>query len=130
VAMLIGHNDGIISNYYLYYNRLINKFQFIPWDLDLTFYTYPDLSVNYTNNLFEQLLRIESYNTFLRNRIKEIFNYNELTNALEGFSEEVRNAVFGDPWLHVKCRNFNNQVTFLHWYLEQLNSIITTIHDY
>ncbi|MGD9200638.1 MAG: CotH kinase family protein [Chitinispirillia bacterium] len=129
VADLIGHGDGIKSNYYLYYNSRINKFQFIPWDLDLTFKNYPSLGKNYSNNLFEQLLRIETYNTFMKKRMKEIFNYNELVNALEIFAEEIHGAVLNDPWLSVKSNNFDSQIKFLHSYLVQLQSIISTIHN-
>lgn len=58
---IAAHWDGIHNNMYLYYNPLIGKFQFIPWDLDHTFEWLLDSLPVYTNDLFEYFLEVSPY---------------------------------------------------------------------
>jgi spore coat protein H len=127
VAILIKHYDGIVKNFYLYFNPLIQKFQFIPWDLDLTFYGGPKLKYNWANNLFEQLMAIDAYNSYIKSRMKELFNYEELTNVLDRLVEEIRSAVANDPWLKVEDRDFDGDIAGLQWYLSHLNSLLSDL---
>ncbi len=124
VAVLIRHYDGIIKNFYLYYNPIIRKFQFIPWDFDLTFYGNPHLTYNWRNNLFEQLMAIDSYSSYVENRMKELFQYDELTALLTALAAEVKQALELDPWLQKENRDFNGEVNELYWYFSRMNVLL------
>ena len=125
VSMMIRHYDGIVKNFYLYLNPSINKFQFIPWDFDLTFYGSPRLKYpTWENNLYEQLMAIEAYNSYVKNRMKELFDYTETAGKLDSLQIEVESAVAYDPWLKVEQRNFSGEVAELQWYLSRLKVIL------
>ncbi len=125
VSMLIRHYDGIVKNFYLYLNPTIKKFQFIPWDFDLTFYNSPHLEYDtWKNNLYEQLMAIEAYKLYIKNRMKELFDYNEMTNTLDSLRIEIESAVEHDPWLKVEPRDFWGEVAELQRFLSRLNVIL------
>ncbi|HND55311.1 MAG TPA: CotH kinase family protein, partial [Pirellulaceae bacterium] len=95
---LLASFDGYIGlghNYYLYLSPETNKFVFFPWDLDLSFGTFPmfgspdqqvDLSINHPhvgdNKLIDRLLAVpawkEAYHRHLRRMTDELFTADEL----------------------------------------------------
>lgn len=125
VSIMIGHYDGIVKNYYLYYNSKIQKFQFIPWDMDLTF-NHMSLSRNYKNNLFEHLDKIY-YTSYIKPRMKEIFNYEYLTGVLDSIANEAKTALRHDPWMLVESRNIDGEIDGLYYYLERLKNKLDNI---
>lgn len=131
ISKITTNTDGIVNNYYLYYNPDILKFQIIPWDLDKTFRDKIDLNKSLSSNaLFK---KIES-DTLLKQqidlRIKELIDIekdttylNEIIDLTTPYST-AQYMYYNDPEAEI-----NSSINAIKKYLEQLNIELIEFKD-
>ncbi len=99
---------GLGHNYYIYQHPRTQKFMFLPWDLDLSFGSFPmggtpeqlsQLSVSHphqgTNKLVERVLAIPEYDKIYRKYVKNLVD-NYFTVDQLGKDVEVAQALVKD----------------------------------
>jgi spore coat protein H len=128
ISVLINHSDGINNNLTLYFNPIIKKFQFIPWDLVNTLVGENNLSnpadYGHVNNLFDQMIKIEAWNNYCINRAKELFDFDELNTLLDKYSQEVKISQINDPAIPISETQFDESIARLRLYYENLNLLL------
>lgn len=121
VSYITANRDGYEKNAYLYFNPRIRKFQFIPWDLDLTFGKAPESIVSVENGLFEKLAAIPSCSTYIRERIGEIFDLEEALAVLDSLQSHIAPAYTCDPWLAADPKGLDRHVATIRSYLRAMH---------
>ncbi|MBD3345164.1 MAG: hypothetical protein GF401_08900 [Chitinivibrionales bacterium] len=124
VSLVIGNWDGITKNFYLYYNPLVGQFQFIPWDLDLTFPGRPGELPEYENDLFEYLAELPSCKPILHDIMADIFDLDEALRTLRRYEEEVKDAYFRDPYLGSSPEKQSRKIEEIEEYLRAMNAVL------
>lgn len=124
VSLLISHHDGIVKNYYLYFNSHHGTFQFIPWDLDLTFRGTPSELPAYDNDLFERLAAVPSCRRYLRARMARVFDLDSALAALHRFAAEVEEAYRRDRFLMVEPGAQEQAVANVEEYLRAMHAVL------
>ena len=122
IARLINHSDGVRNNFFLYYNPLIHKFQFIPWDLTSTFFGTP--FPHFSNGLFEQLERITSYKLYMHDRMRELFSPDSLNASLDTFFAQIHSAIREDPYMSRPDDIYLYETGAIREYIARTDSIL------
>ena len=125
VNALIVNLDTLLAmpqNYYLHLGRDTNKFVFFPWDLDISFASWPlggkpadqmNLSLFHphswdAHNLIDRLFAIESvklkYDKIIRELVEGIFSREQLMKKFNELEKKVRDARQRDSTA-IKSRN-------------------------
>lgn len=128
VCTIASSYDCIKFNYYLIFNIEINKFEFLPWDLDRTFKGAEDELPEYENGLFEMLLEYESYEEYFIKKRKELFNKEELFTELDNYASEIENAYTYDPLLN-NINILNNEIEYIRDYINRVDKYINDIEE-
>ena len=129
VCKLLGHGDGYVNNYSLYFDPDIRKFQIIPWDLTNTFITIADTLPVYENGLFEQFEKVPEYRNYLYGKIRDIFNLQEMLTVLDSIYGETEKYIKKDPY--VRAYNLDPDFTIgqVRQYLFNMDKVLnSTIH--
>ncbi len=128
IAVLIRHCDGITNNLAIYFNPNINKFQFIPWDLTATFTGNNSLTnpapPGYINNLFDQMIKIDAWNKYCQNRIKELYEFEELDSLVENYGNEIEKSVLIDPTYPLSESQYQKELKSLKTFIRNWEQII------
>lgn len=105
--------DYFVRNYYLYHDLAADKWEIIPWDLDLAMdydsgFSAIDLgtsqtpSINGWNRLFDRLLSVPKYRRFYCDRLTELmdstFEQESFTAVADSLADTVRPDIERDFW--------------------------------
>jgi spore coat protein H len=125
VSLIVGNVDGITNNYHLYLDPRTRRFEFIPWDLDLTFGAIPAKTFPaYRNGLFEHLMALPSCRAYVRTRISEIFDADAALDTLVRFAGEIEEAYRLDPRLGITPHARVEQVEYIEYYIRAIERIV------
>ena len=120
--------DGINKNFYLYYNSSIQRFQFIPWDLDLTI--AGDVSINfpvYENGLFEKLYAEPAYRARIESCISNVFDYDELSAMVDNLEARLNTSFSRSPHAIIKELTLDEELSGVRQYLISLAAGISNL---
>lgn len=123
VSILISNRDGFYSNLYLYNDPEVNRFEIIPWDLDLTFESdYITYTIYGWNNLSRRILEVEDYRTRYKNRLLELLNseFSEevMFPMIDSLSEYIKDSYENDPYLKAKGYNLEQEVESIKSFIQ------------
>ena len=114
VTSLIGNWDGIVHNFYLSKNKVTNIFEFVPWDFDLTFYSYQGgvISLN-SNLLFDKIMSVYEYSEKYTELI-HLFSENNLSKEfflakIEEYKILIETAYNSDRLIHTMGYNLDTE---------------------
>ncbi len=124
VSILTSNGDGVVNNFYLWFNSKTGLFEFIPWDLNRTFDDPPTVYPDYKNGLFEKLRAIPRYEKYLMQRMEEIFDYEEAVNKLYELYDFTIDAQLKNPYLPLIEPAPNESLDQIKKYLAQLDSVL------
>ena len=125
MEIYLGHWDsysGNGNNYYLYHNQNTNKFEYITYDLDLTFgiqWGHPELDVadiyqwGSAYPLRSKLLNVKEYRdnyTFYLKQLVERFPVVTIREIAEELQEQVRPYIYDDPFYTFTEEEFDNSL--------------------
>lgn len=104
VSVLISNWDGFKHNFYFFNNPIKHQFEFIPWDLDLTFgYGMPPEHMTIegqifkeSNYLFQRLLEIHEYRQTYKKKLLTLMDGPFSLEALTSNTEEIFNNLVKD----------------------------------
>ncbi len=131
VSVLINNWDGLFHNFYFFHNPNTNRFEFIPWDLDMTFgigaapekLTVEGHSVKGRNYLFERLLQIPAYRNYYKERllwlIEGPFSLEKLDPRIQALHESLREDYLKDPVLQGKGASLDHEIEKIRSYVSQ-----------
>jgi hypothetical protein len=126
---LLGHSDGYVNNYYLYFDPDIRKFQIIPWDLTNTFITIADTLPLYENGLFEQFEKVPEYRSYLYGKVRELFNLQEMLTVLDSIYGGTENYIKQDPFVRAYNLDPDSTIGHVRQYLFNMDKVLrSTIH--
>ncbi len=105
--IFIADYDYFVRNYYLYHHLATDKWEIIPWDLDLaldisSIYssielgTSQDPSANGWNRLFDRLLSVPKYRRFYCDRLRELLDTSLSPDAFSQVADSVAATVEDD----------------------------------
>ncbi|MGD8782555.1 MAG: CotH kinase family protein [Ignavibacteria bacterium] len=100
ITYLTGNWDGIIHNFHLFRDKATGIFEFVPWDLDRTFYTYNgDMNLN---KLFDKVVSIDKYKTMYEKHLKNLsgeeFSIQFCESKINQFKDVIKQAYNADRW--------------------------------
>lgn len=111
VSVLVANTDGFHNNFRLY-KTITERFEIIPWDLDQTF-ILETWTLNGSNNLSKQLLKVDIYRTYYKNYLLELLNSNfseqAMFSEIDELSEDIIEAHKNDPFLKAKGSNLQQE---------------------
>ncbi len=105
--------DYFVRNYYLYHHLATDKWELIPWDLDLALDfqsslsaidlgTFATPSPNGWNRLFDRLLSVPKYRRFYCDRLTELmdstFSEDSFTSMVDSLATTVSQEIERDFW--------------------------------
>lgn len=128
VSTIASSYDCIKFNYYLVFNVVSNKFEFLPWDLDRTFQGAEDELPEYENGLFEVLLEYEPYERYFEKRQRELFDKEELLSELDSYYTEIKNVYTLDPFLS-DINILESEIEYIKKYIERVDIFLNDIED-
>ncbi|MGM0461041.1 MAG: CotH kinase family protein [Fibrobacterota bacterium] len=124
VSQLINNSDGITNNFNLVSRAKDGVFEFVPWDLDRTFYSpskegFPSFS----NGLFEQFEEVDFLSAAVKKRREEIFSEHDALIALDSIYEMVYRACATDPFYRERGIDLATQRERLRGYIRAIGRI-------
>jgi len=125
ISIIINNSDGIVNNFWLYFDPRIRKFRIIPWDLDMTFYhAYNSIPV-FENGLFEQVIQIQSYREQIIQNASELYSYDDAVSVLDSLSSKVATICERDPYLKATRCSYEAEIERIYDYLLKTDSLVS-----
>jgi len=117
ISSIINNNDAFQNNYYLYRQTAIMPYNFIPWDFDRAFESFPQAGLAGANTLFNKLIK----NQYIRDKYKAEIHYlldnsfreDVLFPIIDSTAAYIEKAYNLDPFLGAGAYNLNTQVNHL-----------------
>jgi len=133
ISFLLDNCDGIFHNFYLFNNPDTNLFEFIPWDLDITF-CYADINIELNNidnekesKLFSRILANEHYRRryadIMLSLLENEFSPENIAIAVERKIDIIHADYANDPYINICSYDLSAQgdviTDYVAWKHEQ-----------
>lgn len=120
--------SGSGHNYYIYHDSTINKFRFIPWDVNeafgefnmgMTISQLEDLAITYipapaSNRPLHQKMLANGYQPLLYDRVCDLINFDwsiwNLRDKIDSLANVIRPYVYADPNKFYSNANFETNI--------------------
>ncbi len=135
VSVLIGNWDGYFHNFHLYHNPQTGCFQFIPYDLDMTFgnggsTTFPINGYNHkeANVLFVRLLSCPSWREKYRERllwlIENAFNADVLSREMDNIYNLLASDYDEDELIQHRGSDLTQEMDVIREYIQNRSDFV------